>query len=102
MAIDLSALKSNPEAREPIEVDAAFMVVIRDGGRVIQASPDINAPIKPQREVSLDEMQTAARRIYDDIQATKVANLVQMSVQQAAAAQLNQAQNARLAQSLKL
>lgn len=100
-AIDLSAMKSNPEDRQPIEVEAAFMVIIRENG-VIQASPDINAPIVPQREVSLDEMQYAARRVYDDIHATKVANLVQMGMQQAAMHAAQAAESQRIAQALKL
>lgn len=99
-AVDLNDLKTAPSnAREPIQVEAAFMVIIRPGG-VIQASPDINAPIVPAREVTLDEMQYAARRVYDDIQATKVANVVQMSVQQAAMQAAQQADAQRIAQSL--
>ncbi|MFI0265699.1 hypothetical protein [Streptomyces luteogriseus] len=100
-AIDLSDIKPNPEDRQPIEVEAAFMVIIRGNG-IIQASPDINAPVVPQREVTLDEMQMASRRVYDDIQATKVANVVQMSVQQAASQAAQQADAQRLAQSLRL
>ena len=102
MAIDLSELGKEAGRREPIEVDAAFMVVIRDGGRVVQASPDINAPIVPKREVTLDEMQTAARRVYDDIQATKTANLVQMGMQQAAARAMDNADAQAIAQKLRL
>jgi hypothetical protein len=101
MAIDLSELGKKTGDREAIEVDAAFMVVIREGG-IIQASPDINAPIVPRRDVTLEEMQTAARRVYDDIQATRVANIVQANMQQAAAQAMQQAEAQRIAGKLHL
>jgi hypothetical protein len=102
--IDLGALKDKAAAEtysEPIEVEAAFIVVVRPGG-VIQASPDINAPIVPAREISIEEMQMACRRVADDIQATKTAQLVQMGMQQTAAAAFSAAEGSRIAKSLKL
>lgn len=105
-AVDLGALKAKPKPKttsdlEPIVVEAAFLVVIRPGG-VIQASPDINAPIAPTREISIDEMQMAARRVADDIQASKTAQLVQMGMQQAATQAFNAAEGQRIAQSIKI
>lgn len=105
-AVDLGALKAQPNPTnrstvEPIVVDAAFMVVIREGG-LVQASPDINAPIAPRREVTMDEMGMAARRIYDDIQASKTAQIVQMGMQQAAQMAYSQVEGQRIAQSLKI
>lgn len=96
--IDLSALKAKPqEAREPIEVEAAFLVIIRPGGAV-QASPDIDAPIVPSHPVTLDQMESATHRIWSDIQAGKVANIIQMGMRQAISA----AEGQRLAQNLGL
>ncbi|MFE9834092.1 hypothetical protein ACFYP4_02915 [Streptomyces sp. NPDC005551] len=104
-AVDLGALKNGGGAqtdqREVIEVETAFMVIIRSGG-IVQASPDINAPIAPDREPTIDDMQMAARRIYDDIQVTKTAQVVQMGMQQAAHQMAQQADAQRLAQSLKI
>lgn len=103
--VDLGALRDKPSGkdadRETIDVEAAFMVVIRPGG-IIQASPDINAPVVPRREVTIDEMQIASRKVADDIQASKVAQLVQLGMQQAASMAMSQADAQRIAQSLKL
>lgn len=102
--VDLGELKNagqKAEDREPIEVEAAFMVVIRENG-IIQASPDINAPIAPKREATIEEMQMAARKVYDDIQVSKTAQVVQVGMQQAMYQMTQQADAQRLAQSLKI
>lgn len=102
MPVDLSTLKGMPEEnREPIEVEAAFMVIIREGN-IVQASPDINAPIVPAREVSTDEMQMACQKVADDIQASKIAGVVQMQMMQMGAAMQQQAQSQRLMEGLNL
>lgn len=104
MAVDLGNLKNEgtqTDGREPIEVVAAFMVVIRENG-AIQASPDINAPIQPEREVTIDEMQMASQKVADDIQASKIAQIVQAQMAQTAAVMREQQNNQRLAQSLNI
>lgn len=101
-AIDLGALKDKPaEPEGPIEVEAAFIVVIRGPG-IVQASPDINAPIAPTREISIEEMQMACRKVAEDIQMSKTANLIQVSMQQAASQAFQNAENRNLANSLRL
>lgn len=104
MAVDLGDLKENgtqSEAREPIDVVAAFMVVIRENG-AIQASPDINAPINPERDVTIDEMQMASRKVADDIQASKTAQIVQAQMAQAASMMRQQEESQRIASSLRI
>lgn len=102
-AIDLGALKNAQPAEDegPIEVEAAFIVILRGEG-VVQASPDINAAIAPQRTITLDEMQMAARKIAEDIQTEKAANLVVLSMRQAANQAFSAAEGQRIAQSLKI
>ncbi|MFJ1700343.1 hypothetical protein ACIOHC_35730 [Streptomyces sp. NPDC088252] len=103
MAIDLSDLKDggSTDTREPIEVEAAFLVIFRGGG-IVQASTDINAPIIPARAATVDEMEMAAHKIAADIQATKTAQVVQMNMQHAAHAAMQQAEGQRIAQSLNI
>ncbi|MFH9606805.1 hypothetical protein [Streptomyces sp. NPDC017448] len=103
MPIDLSALKEtpDPENREPIEVDAAFLVIFRGNG-VVQASTDINAPVIPSRTATVDEMEMACLKIASDIMATKTAQVVHMNMQQAMAAMRDQAEGQRIAQTLNL
>lgn len=103
MAIDLSDLKESGSTgeREPIEVEAAFLVIFRGNG-VVQASTDINAPIVPARTATVDEMEMAAHKIAADIQATKTAQVVGMNMQQAMSAAAQQADAQRIAQTLKI
>lgn len=103
MVVNLGDMKSDQgsgDNREPIKVDAAFMVVIRDGH--VQASPDINAPIVPEGEVTIDQMQMAARKVYDDIQATKTAGIVQAQMHQTAQQMMSRAEDQKLMQNLNL
>lgn len=101
-AVDLSSLKDKTAIPgEPVEVETAFLVILRGNG-VVQATPDINVPITPQRVVTMDEMQMACQRVADDAQATKVAQLVQMGMQQVAQRAMSQAQGQQIAQGLKL
>lgn len=103
MAIDLSDLKDggSQDTREPIEVEAAFLVIFRGGG-VVQASTDINAPIVPSRAATVDEMEMAAHKIAADIQATKTAQVVGMNLQHAQQLAQQQAEGQRIAQALKI
>lgn len=84
-AVDLSELKDKPSGeQELIEVETAFLVTIRNG-MVVQASPDINQPVSPRREPTIDEMQLACRKVVDDIQASKTAHIMQAQLEQRAA-----------------
>lgn len=98
-AVDLGDLKK--AAQEPISVETAFLVVIRENG-VIQASPDINIPVSPKRNVTMDEIETASLKIAADLQADKTASMVQVRMGQTAQAMQQQAEAAQIARSLKL
>lgn len=101
MPIDLNDLQDSGTQQPPVEVETAFLVIIRGKG-VIQASMDINVPITVQREATVDEMEMAAHKIAADIQATKTAQVTQQNIQQAASQAMQQADAQRLAQNLNL
>lgn len=104
MPIDLGEYSSSNDGegdREPIDVDTAFMVIVRDGN-VIQCSGDINAPVVPRRDATVEDMEMACHKISADIQAQKTAQITQVQMMQSAAAAQQQAEANNIAQSLKL
>jgi hypothetical protein len=100
VAVDLNELKEKKDAPELVEVETAFLVVIRGGG-MIQASPNIDQSIKPLREATVDDMQMACYKVGEDIQAMKTAQVVQMELARTAMAAQEAAANRQLMENLK-
>lgn len=103
MPVDLGNLGNgnNSEEREPIEVECAFRVIFRPGG-IVQASPDIDTPLIPAREATVEDMEMGCHKVGSDIQAQKIAQVTQMQMMQMASAAQQQQESQNLAQKLNL
>ena len=62
------------DPNEPIPVRTAFLVYILEDGSVV-STPDINAPIVPERVPNLDEVKGAALSVVSDIEINQISTV---------------------------
>ncbi|MGD6750273.1 hypothetical protein [Streptomyces sp. BH105] len=84
-----------------MRAETAFLVVITPDGQVI-AEPNINAPIRLNRQAGFDDFQRAGHVLVDDAIAIKTATIVGQQMMQMTQAMVEQQRTQALVQSLKL
>lgn len=82
-------------------VRTAFLVVQGEDGEW-QAMPDINAPIKPDRQPTVIEMKTGCAEVVSDIEASKTSQMVVAQMMQITQQLQEQARAQDLQSRLKL
>jgi len=94
-----------PAPGEPMDCEVAFLVIIRPDGTATGIG-DINTPVRPQRQATLNDMYGAAAQVMKDVAIMQGAQMTANAVlqgQMQIAAQAQQAmQDQKLAQQIMM
>lgn len=89
--------KPEPKMEEAQSVRAAFMIYLTNDGQYI-LEPDINAPIQPERQPTMDEIVAACNIVIKDMQIRETLENIPNVLLQFNMAMQQRAQEAQLQQ----